>query len=74
MHDSQTSDDNPLSILDRIAWAKWARSGIAWLPGDSGRRKSQSLREAQAQVKVLQAEIKEFQRRRAVPFSEAFWD
>ena len=72
MHDSQTSDDNPLNVVERLAGARWAR--IPRLSGMSQRLQGSALQEAKQEIKRLQGLIKEEQRRRAVPFGEAFWD
>lgn len=68
----ESTSDDPLNLLDRLAWARWAR--IPRVSGLSKRLSGESLQEAKQEIKRLQGIIKEEQRRRKVPFAEAFWD
>lgn len=68
----EEESDDCLNLVERLSWSRWSRG--TRLPRVSKGLPRESLQEAQQEIKRLQGIIKEEQRRRSVPFAEAFWD
>lgn len=70
----ESTSDDPLNVLDRASWSRWLKSGVARISGMPKRLSGESLAEAKEEVARLKEQIEAEERRRSVPFSEAFWD